>query len=92
MGERCSSNTAYIADIKGGLDLQVVALWNNRVNPSDEVYITVRPDELVYERSTGKVSHYKWRSSFAVKLLSPEFPQPPRLFVEQQRGLGIYLK
>jgi len=80
------------ADIKGGLDLQVVALWNNRVNPSDEVYITVRPDELVYERSTGKVSHYKWRSSFAVKLLSPEFPQPPRLFVEQQRGLGIYLK
>lgn len=80
------------SDIAGGIDLQLVALWNGRVNPSDEVTITVRPDELVYERNTGKVAHYKWRGAFAVKLLSSEFPNPPRLFVEQQRGVNIYLK
>ena len=79
-------------DIKGGVDLQIVGIWNNRVNPSDEVYITVRPEELVYERSTGKVSHYKWRERFPVKLLYSEFPQPPRLFVEEQRGISLYLK
>lgn len=79
-------------DITCGMDLQVVALWNNRVNPSDEVYITIKPNELVYDRMTGKVTHYKWRGSFPVKLLSAEFPQSPRLFVENQRGLGIYLK
>ena len=80
------------ADIRGGVDLQVVGLWNNRVNSSDEVYITISPDELKYDRTTGKVTHYKWREAFAVKLLQSEFPQPARLFVEEQRGIGIYLK
>jgi single-stranded DNA-specific DHH superfamily exonuclease len=79
-------------DIKGGVDLQIVGIWNNRVNPSDEIYIKVRPEELVYERSTGQVSHYKWRERFPVKLLYSEFPQPPRLFVEEQRGISLYLK
>lgn len=78
-------------DIAGGIDLQVVALWNNRVHSADELYITVNPNELTYDRTTGKVSHYKWRA-FQVRLLSPEFPQPPRLYVENQRGITIYLK
>lgn len=90
MGEPVEQLTS--ADIRGGIDLQVLGLWNNRVNSSDEVYVTVNPSELVYERSTGKVSHYKWRGAFPVKLLYSEFPQPPRLFVEEQRGISIYLK
>ncbi|GHU92628.1 hypothetical protein FACS1894208_00100 [Clostridia bacterium] len=82
------------ADVVRGGELRDIALWNSRVGSEDEIFITVSPSELTFVRAQGKVGLYRWKNSFEVRLLEKEFPQPPRLFAELQRGasLSLYLK
>jgi single-stranded DNA-specific DHH superfamily exonuclease len=73
-------------------DIGDIATWNGRVGGEDEIYISIDPSELSFLRSQGKVSIYRWRGAFEVRLLSVEFPRVPRVYAEMQRGLALYLK
>jgi single-stranded DNA-specific DHH superfamily exonuclease len=79
-------------DVLNGNDLQVIAKWNARVNPSDEVNIACCRSEFEFTKDVGKVKVYLWRDRYEVRLLSGEFSLKPRVFVEDQRGLALFLR
>lgn len=79
-------------DLVSGDDVAVLGYWNNRVNSSEELYVSVGREELTFSRSQGRLSHYTWRGLFNVKMFEACMPEEPKLFIEMQDGLGIIVR